>query len=223
MAFRYDTLKARHREIRGGMDQHLSLRLHRALSWLQRAEQERDDDSCFIFLWIAFNAVYARELGSSQGFSERTTQKEFFRLVTGFDRERLIYKAIWTDFPDAIRVLMNNPFVFPDFWEYHTGTLSETDWQEAFSRKRRHMLGAIERGDAASALGILFERLYTLRNQLVHGGATWGGKVNRSQVKDGRRILETLVPVILHVMLEAPPHDWGPPAFPVVDAGTTGY
>ena len=43
----------------------LSLRLHRALSWLNRAEQLADDpDSQFIFLWIAFNAAYA--LGYAQ-------------------------------------------------------------------------------------------------------------------------------------------------------------
>lgn len=43
------------------------LRIHRSLSWLQRAEQakqEQDFDSQFIFLWIGFNAVYAKDLGA---------------------------------------------------------------------------------------------------------------------------------------------------------------
>ncbi len=54
----FKTLKARHREIRDELPQNMSLRIHRALSWLDCAEQKDDDDSKFIFLWIAFNAAY---------------------------------------------------------------------------------------------------------------------------------------------------------------------
>ena len=39
--------------------------MHRALSWLEKAEQSDDLDSRFIFLWISFNAAYAKDLGSS--------------------------------------------------------------------------------------------------------------------------------------------------------------
>ena len=40
----------------------LQLRIHRALSWIGRAEREADDDdAAFIFYWIAFNAVYAED------------------------------------------------------------------------------------------------------------------------------------------------------------------
>jgi len=39
-----------------------SLRLHRAISWLKRSEQETNDpDARFIFQWVALNAAYARE------------------------------------------------------------------------------------------------------------------------------------------------------------------
>ncbi len=51
-------LRKRHRELWDYLPEALSLRTHRALSWLQRAEQEtEDDDARFIFLWIAFNAA----------------------------------------------------------------------------------------------------------------------------------------------------------------------
>lgn len=36
------------------------LRVHRALSWLEQAERTTDLDTRFIFLWIAFNAIYAK-------------------------------------------------------------------------------------------------------------------------------------------------------------------
>jgi hypothetical protein len=44
----YASLKARHRAVREapGYSQALSLRAHRALSWLQRAEREQDCLQC---------------------------------------------------------------------------------------------------------------------------------------------------------------------------------
>ena len=51
----------------------------------------------------------------------------------------------------------------------------------------------------------------------MHGGATWGSGVNRSQVKDGANILGQVVPVIIHLMMEHPKKDWGEPCYPVVE------
>lgn len=60
-------------------------------------------------------------------------------------------------------------------------------------------------------------RLYTLRNQLMHGGATWNGSVNRSQVRDGRAILDSVLPVILALMMRKPERFQGEPFYPVVE------
>ena len=57
----YQVLKQRQRVERDDYPQNLSLRVHRALSWLQKSELCDDDDSKFIFLWIAFNSAYAQE------------------------------------------------------------------------------------------------------------------------------------------------------------------
>ncbi|MBC8386216.1 MAG: hypothetical protein H8E09_00070, partial [Gammaproteobacteria bacterium] len=67
----YQLLKKRHREIRDGLPPNLSLRIHRALSWLNCAEQKQDDDSKFIFLWISFNAAYAHEIQNRWEINER--------------------------------------------------------------------------------------------------------------------------------------------------------
>ena len=69
----YDAIRARHRAVRDGYPPDLNLRLHRALSWLKRAEMAEDDDGRFIFLWIAFNAAYAREIDERLGLSEQAT------------------------------------------------------------------------------------------------------------------------------------------------------
>ena len=63
---------------------------------------------------------------------------------------------------------------------------------------------------------MVFDRLSVLRNQLVHGGATWGGSINRPQVRDGTAILAFLIPVFVDVMLDNPLEYWGRPFYPVV-------
>ena len=62
-ALDFATLKEKQRAIRGGFPETMSLRVHRAISWIGRAEACGDDnDARFIFLWIAFNAAYADEI-----------------------------------------------------------------------------------------------------------------------------------------------------------------
>jgi len=70
--------------------------------------------------------------------------------------------------------------------------------------------------DTATLLSIMLDRLYVLRNQLIHGGATWNGGTNRAQVKDGAAILGVLVPVIIGLMMQGGDKDLGEVAFPVV-------
>jgi hypothetical protein len=58
----YSHLKERQRTERESNPENLSLRVHRALSWLHRAQScENDLDGQFIFLWIAFSASYAQD------------------------------------------------------------------------------------------------------------------------------------------------------------------
>ena len=64
----------------------------------------------------------------------------------------------------------------------------------------------------------MFNRLYTLRNQLVHGGATWNSQVNRKQLRDCVRLLGKLIPVLITLMLEHPDTLWGDAVYPVVAA-----
>ena len=70
--------------------------------------------------------------------------------------------------------------------------------------------------DTKKVLAIIFDRLYVLRNQLIHGSATWNGKVNRDQTRDGTKILDKLIPTIIYLMMESGNEYWGDAAFPVV-------
>lgn len=218
MQLDFASLKQRHRAIRDGFPQALSLRTHRALSWLQRAERETDDDDArFIFLWIAFNAAYASEVLDRRSFSERRQLLRFLKHLIDGDRERLIYGLVWTEFPRSIRLLLDNPYVFGPFWTYQIGDIRAAEWKAEFERSKAAAHRALGRMDTLRVLAVLLDRLYVLRNQLVHGGATWNSGVNRNQVRDGAAILGLLVPVIIHLMMEMPGVNWGLPCYPVVE------
>ena len=220
MELNYQSLKERQRRLREAFPKALALRTHRALSWLDRAEQEAgrgDQDARFVFLWIAFNAAYANEIGDRRDFSERRLLLYFLNRLIDSDRDKLMYELLWNRYPGPIRLLIDNHYVYPPFWDFMNGHITEADWKARFERSRSAAGRALANADAKKVFAITFDRLYTLRNQIVHGGATWNSSVNRSQVKDGANILGDVVPVIIHLMMENPEQSWGEPCFPVVE------
>jgi len=58
-----------------------------------------------------------------------------------------------------------------------------------------------------------------LRNQLLHGGATWNSSVNRDQIRDSVNFLSKFVPCVIDIMMSSnsPNIIWGDACFPVVD------
>ena len=148
--------------------------MHRAISWIGRAEAAGDDDARFLFLWIGFNAAYAdEEEVQNAAAAERDTFKEFFQRVVRLDAGQRIYDAIWDNFSGPIRVLLHNKYVFTPFWKHHNGVEGFEDWEEWFRASERRFRRALEERDTVRVLRLVFDRLYVLRNQIVHGGATW--------------------------------------------------
>jgi len=218
MELTYQELKARHRHLRDDFSPSLSLRTHRALSWLQRAEQETDDlDAQFIFLWISFNAAYANEIHDRKQFTERRLSLGFLKQLIKLDTKRLLYQITWDEFPKSIRLLIDNKYVYQPFWEYQNGRLDGDEWLSRFSRSKASANRALGKMDTQRVLATVFDRLYVLRNQMVHGGATWNSGVNREQIRDGANIMRRLVPTIIHIMMDNGAGFLGEPCYPVVD------
>ena len=214
----YKALKARHRAERATHHPNLALRVHRALSWLDRAERLTDDpDGRFIFLWIAFNAAYATEIDERFRLSEQETFRAFLQKLVDLDDRGRIAELVWTEFSGSIRLLLDNQFVFQDFWAFQNGTLPEEEWKRRFAGARKAAQHALARRDTVVALGISLSRIYVLRNQLMHGGATWNSSVNRTQTRDCVNLLGKLVPLVIEIMLDNPEATWGTACYPVVE------
>ncbi|AJD46925.1 hypothetical protein S7S_02515 [Isoalcanivorax pacificus W11-5] len=212
----YTELKARHRGVRDTHHENLRVRVHRALSWLHRAEQAEDVDARFLFLWIAFNAAYAQELDERHRSSEQAMFRQFVKKLCGLDSEKQLEQLLWKDFSGPIRTLLDTPWVFRSFWECQRGELSESEWQARFTAGKHAANRALAKGNTATLLDIVLQRIYVLRNQIMHGGATWNGQVNRRQLEECTNLMGRLVPVIILLMMDNPRTLWGDPCFPVV-------
>ncbi len=216
-------LKCRQRAEREGWPEFLALRVHRALSWLDRAERCEDDDGRFVFLWVAFNAAYAADTGPGPGrMLEARRFSDYLGRLAELDGQGRLAALVWRRYSGAIRVLLDNRFVFQPFWDHQNRLPEGEDWEERFRRANVAAHQALARHDIAAVLSIVFSRLYTLRNQLLHGGATWQSSVNRAQLRDGTAILGDIVPVLIEIMMDHPGELWGEPCYPVRDAEARG-
>jgi len=215
----HETLKKKQREERDSHSEGLALRVHRALSWLNRAEQCEDVDGRFIFLWIAFNAAYAQEIGDQRRANERRVFGRFLKKLVDLDKHDVLYELIWSEFPKSIRLLLDNHYLYQPFWDFQNGKLEdESQWRASFTRAKGAANRALGKHDTRAVLAIVLDRMYTLRNQLIHGGATWNSTVNREQLRDCSAFLGKLVPYVILLMLDNPNTVWGDACYPVVAA-----
>ena len=117
--FNFAELKEIHRERRVNFSEAFSLRIHRGLSWVQRAEKEiNDPDASFIFYWIAFNSAYSAIQTSQYFDTERRIYKDFFEKILKYDKNEYVYNAIWKEFSGSVRSLLNNQYIFGSFWNF---------------------------------------------------------------------------------------------------------
>lgn len=215
----FAALKQRLRDQRDLFNQLHSTRLHRALSWLQAAENQADDkDMQFISAWISFSACSFSSANASDGAHSLAEQQDFQRFIqqlVELDKQQKIYHCLWHQYSGPVKALIKNPYVFAPFWQSLRD--NNEDWHAKFDRSSVDALNYLSRKKVPELLGIVLDRLQVLHNQVVGGGATYQSQVNREQVEDGARLLMTLMPIIIDIMLESSEHNWGELAYPVVN------
>ena len=191
------------------------IRLHRAISWIKCSEEQSSNpDLKFITLWIAFNACYADNDNHDMSLTEKKRFKDFISRLVMLDKEERFFKLLWFKFSGPVRLLIDNKFAYKQFWDAQRG--EKVDWERLFKQSKIDSRNYLAHQQVAELLGLVLDRLYTVRNQLIHGGATYNSKVNRSQVKDASQILEFLLPIIIDIMLTNIDEDWGVINYPVI-------
>ena len=220
--------------------ENLQLRVYRAARWVEQAEKAASDDTAFIFYWIAFNAAYAEGRSSrSQRQQEQQRFRWYFCAIVNLDEDRAIQCTIKQELSNKVMDILGNQYLFQPFWNHvHHGEQKDKDWKREFEKDQEEVQDALDaitnrkgknigkeslEQSTVTILSKVFTRLYVFRNQLMHGGATPGGRLNRKQVEDGKAIMAYLLPQFISLMwtnidLIAATADewWGRPPYPPV-------
>lgn len=203
---------------RDGCDESFRIRIHRAISWVKKARAlpEEDIDLKFIALWIAFNCAYGKEISTDGYFGEKVGFRDFLTVICDLDEEKTLDKILWKRFSQSIKALLENKYTYQPYWNYYNSGDRDADWELTFKSYNSKALKALMTQNTAMVLNIVFDRLYTIRNQLFHSGATCNSKANRMQLHDGCEILSELMPSVLDIMLKHHDRDWGRAFYPYV-------
>ena len=168
--------------------------MRRAYTWLERSERtETEDIERFVFLWIAFNAAYGDESALREfveGGGARETEPDrfrtFLRNIVQQDEAGVLERIVWDEFPGPIRILLSNRYVYRPFWLAVWGSDRGADWRRRFDASTRIAMAALSNRNVSTVLSVVFDRLYTLRNQIFHGGTTYPSGFGQDQ-NSGRK------------------------------------
>jgi hypothetical protein len=193
--------------------QNWQIRVHRSLSWLERAidtDPDGQPDGRLLYGWIAFNALYGR-WDEATGFPAADTEawQEFLKTTIAWDESERIGRQI-QHLRAPILALLENQFVDPRFWRNPD--------QPGNTRRRYHEALSlfVERRWVNLAI-LAIERVYAFRGQLVHGAATRGSELNRLTLQQCREVLEGLLMPIMNIVIERGCHDnWPPLCYPPI-------
>jgi hypothetical protein len=193
--------------------QNWQIRVHRALSWFERAiDTDADDqpDGRLLYGWIAFNALYGR-WDREAGFPapDIAAWRDFLKVVLEQDADKKIAESLQR-LREQILQLIENRFVDLRFWQNPT--------QPGNLRRRYHEALSLYVERRCLSLAILaMERVYVVRGQLAHGAATRGSELNRATLRQSRDVLEGLLLPILDIVIDHGCHDdWPPLCYPPI-------
>ncbi|NLX20628.1 MAG: hypothetical protein GXY55_03010 [Phycisphaerae bacterium] len=188
-----------------------AIRVWRSLSWLERAEQAGDAEGRFINAWIAFNALYGRLDDNNRPTSERLAYREFLRTVADLDADGGLTRLLATRwFQTSAARLVADRYLDERFW-----LAPDTYSDEQAGRTDRRFSIDLAHHRVSPCLKELVDRLYIMRQQIFHGAATQGSRLNRTTLDRSSRLLLALLPLVLEAVIRyGIPHNWPAVAFP---------
>ncbi|KAF1019593.1 MAG: hypothetical protein GAK29_03865 [Acinetobacter bereziniae] len=192
-----------------------NLRLHRGLSWLKKALiLDNDLDLKFLSLWIALSAINPQVTKNEQ---DEQALRHLFNCILKLDQEQKIQHILWDKCNLLICNLIENPYAFQAFWDDQNQRISQKTWKEAFEAEKIQFYEALKSQDSIHLLRIVFQRLYTVQQQIILGGATYNSSMNRKLLQDSCNILIAVIPACMHIILENPQQfDFDTPFYPLL-------
>lgn len=191
------------------------IRVHRSLSWSMRAGAfgEEHPEAEVLFHWIAFNSLYGEwDAINARPGVDASARNRFLRRVVGAGCG-LCATFLYRHKP-LIKKLLGSPFLVATFWRDPEAPKA----REQAVRDLYQLDGLLQRGPHSKLYELVFERVYVLRGQLVHGASSGGSKLNRGTLTNCREWLRGAVPLLQHVVIEELADDeWPALCYPPVE------
>ncbi len=193
--------------------QDFQIRVHRSLSWLERAlelDETEQPEGRLLYSWIALSALYSYwDTQAGHPARESEARRSFVEMLTKVDTGGRLAEKI-RELERDILWLLENKFLDPRFWK---------DPDEPGNTRAKYHRGVRLYHDRAwgPILEFTLERIAVLRGQIVHGAATRGSRLNRESLRRCRKVLESLLPVVLQLIIEHRADDnWPPLCYPPI-------
>ncbi len=219
-------LRRRWKPIKDGpaaADEHeaIRVRLHRCWSWLQAVEDLPADipgldDARLIYGWIALNSLYGRwDPALREPVADKPALDAFLRRVFQFDRERLL-AAMLTAERELVKAIVGDEYLSRYYWR----DPGEEEARRAQTAARK--LGSMYvEGRFESITDAALQRVYLARCQLVHGAATYSGRLNRTAVERCAAFLSLFLRTASQVIIDhAWSEQWDDLCYPPIDSSS---
>src|SRR6266571_2842092 len=176
------------------------LRCDRAQSWIKRAGATVDVDAKFVFLCVSFDSLF----GQAKYLGRKSDLSVFLATAIQADEDASLPAAMMLVRAEAL-VLTRLKYLYPKYW---TDGLS-VGLQEEITRNANRVNQKWGVGRPQDCLQMLYRRLYVLRNQVMHGAAKAGSRINRDSLESAVPVLSATVPVFREIVSKHPDDDWG--------------
>lgn len=192
--------------------QDTAIRIHRAFSWLGRAEacHKDDPDIALLCRWAAFNALYAQwDIDEGSTISDKFSWQHFASRILELDEDEHVAFIIRRQ-ERRINEMFASKYLNSRNWRKH---------EIANHQERDQAVIDYLRWRQTQNWSLIFEgildRIYLVRCQMVHGGATYKSGKNRRSVNDCNILLSELINAICLILIEkGTDQDWGIMCYP---------
>ena len=200
------------------------IRMQRAISWLERFSVlvEPDHDLTFLLNWVSFEALYGKDeylhFVNPEVSENMSSVKEIMIFIDNILKVEHHYQKIVDViselFPEIEEIYLN-PFIDHIAWrDFYKHVKNKTICKKNLFKKAQKKYKPIKQKVLKDPkqfnilLKNLFARLYLLRNQLIHGNATYKGAANEETLRAGQircaaKITKKLIPMMIEIMLES--------------------
>jgi len=195
-----------------------NVRFHRACSWLQRSEvlAVEDLDLALLSQWVAFNALYGQwDHAAREPLADLQCWKHFLERMLSLDQENFVVDALVDNKPLVMSVF-DDQFLSRHFWQEPSERRAGQSKKTWFDARTWFVMG-----NWSLILDRLFDRIYFLRCQLVHGAATHSSSLNRKALRNCTQMMDHLLRAFLLVWCQyGSDEDWGIMCYPPVRAAS---